>query len=148
MKKTSKFLWIIALVVIIGFSFNACDSDSDGGNDIDADLVNKPGEAWVLQQEAEIGIKIGLIFKSNGSYNALVDNGNGWQIMTNNATFKTIGNTLTLHIPQGGVVQTSTFKYSISSNKNTLTTTITIEGAGNSITQDSTYTRMNITLAE
>jgi len=88
MKKTSMFLWIIALVVIIGFSFNACDSDSDGGNDIDADLVNKPGEAWVLQQEAEIGIKMGLIFKSNGSYNGLMDTGNGWQIFTNNTTLK------------------------------------------------------------
>jgi len=32
MKKIFKVLWIIALVVVIGFNFTTCDDDSGGGN--------------------------------------------------------------------------------------------------------------------
>ena len=128
MKNIINFLGIIALVVIIGSLFTACDEEKYGGN-----IVNKSGEAWVQGNN-------GYIFNSNGTFYSLHYE-NKWSI-DESGTYKTSGETLTLTTQSAsGGYYTQTYKYSVSGD------TLEFFISYLYISMGQTYTRMTINIS-
>jgi hypothetical protein len=81
MKNFFKFLGIIALVAVTGFSFTACKSgDGDGGSSgRDSRLVLGDGWAWFEDYAYEGHYYEGIIFKADGTIQNFVIENDEWE---------------------------------------------------------------------
>jgi len=139
-KNIFNFIGIIVFVVVIGFSFTACDDSSDNG---DGNIINRSGEAWIATLD---NYRIGYIFKTDGTVNFIRDENttNFWEI-DGSGLYSTNGSKLTItyygEYDDDGAPYTQTLNYSVSGN------TLTLSYSQGSLNQTLTLTRTNISIA-
>jgi hypothetical protein len=133
----------VAVSAVAAFFCVGCGdkNDDEGGN-----LVCGAGEAWVPEFEEEMGMAIGLIFKSNGTLDLILKYEGQWYyndmgvVMDDlpSLSYTTNGNLLT--ISSYDEPETENVYYSVSGNKLTLTYEETSKDGAETYTD--TYTKV------